>query len=52
MKSDQEESEPKAQSHKKTYDIPRLITYGSIREITQSAGVTGALDGVAVLKTS
>ena len=53
MKSDQEEpeSQPQVKSQKRTYDSPRLITYGSIQEITQSVAVTGNLDGVAVLKT-
>jgi hypothetical protein len=40
-------------SLKKTYSKPELQVYGNLKDITQSLGVTGAMDGGVVLaKTS
>lgn len=35
---------------KKPYHRPKLITYGNIREITQSVGNAGMLDGGTGMK--
>ena len=37
----------KEQADKKSYERPRLVVYGDIREITKSIGMTGAADGAA-----
>lgn len=33
---------------KKSYKSPQLLTYGAIREITQTVGPNGLMDGGAV----
>ena len=43
MKS--EDDEPKTASRKKPYDVPRLITYGNVVEISQAAGTLNQSDG-------
>ena len=40
---------PEVKSPKKTYQTPQLRVHGNIREITQSAGGMGHLDGGTVL---
>jgi hypothetical protein len=36
---------------KKPYSKPTLTTYGTVRELTQSVGTRGSLDGILVLRT-
>jgi hypothetical protein len=35
----------KEQADKKSYERPRLVVYGDIREITKSIGMSGGADG-------
>jgi hypothetical protein len=37
---------------KKPYSKPTLTLYGTVRELTQSVGTRGNLDGILVLRTS
>ena len=36
---------------KKPYSKPTLTTYGTVRELTQSVGIRGSLDGILPLRT-
>jgi hypothetical protein len=33
---------------RKPYESPKLEVYGDIRDVTESAGMTGSLDGAAM----
>jgi len=45
------EDESNASILKKPYDTPRLITYGNILELTQSASINNTSDGGGPLLT-
>lgn len=48
METHEKESSVNPQPRKRAYRPPKLIVYGDIRELTQSVGGMGMLDGGAV----
>ena len=50
MKQNPSQNEPNAEKTKKPFHRPKLVTYGNIREITQTVGNAGMLDGGTGMK--
>lgn len=50
MKHNSSTKESNTEKNKKPFHRPKLITYGNIREITQSVGNAGMLDGGTGMK--
>lgn len=44
--------ETNCSSKKKPYEVPVLVTYGTVRELTRNVGPGGALDGAPPLRVA